>query len=366
MTENSTTSIAGKNLTDALNAGVSITTGAVSNTLNITKNAMDQASKVAGTTVNAAGVLGESTVNAATTIGKSAIDASGKLSAKGITTTADIGSKTLSTTGKITEVGLTATEDVAKAAGDITGAAAGATSEIATTALDTTSSVVTTTTEQVGNSLNAAVNLVGNAVTFTAKGVDNINKLIAGRGDIIAQKGLQKQGAEVQKIAAQEGTINKSELLKAFDLLEKQLNATVTLMHGVQKTALAAQINIYKRAKCGFFRRMTGFCDAGTISRDMSLADIYLKELRQEIQTAGATAKTAITTASESDIVTYKKIEINFSTTAANAVNKFVQNYKILLDKYNKLALDALGPKGGRRVRTKRRARRHRKTYRKH
>jgi hypothetical protein len=349
MTETNATDVAKKNLTDALNAGVSVTTGAVKNTLEITNNAVGQASKLTGTAVNAAGVLGDSTVNAATTIGKSAIDASGKLGAKAI------------------EVGVTATEDVAKAAGEITSAATNATSGIATTALDTTSSVVTTTTEQVGNSLNAAVNLVGNAVTFTTKGVDNINKLIAGRGDIIAQKGFQKQGAEVQKIAAQEGTIVKTELLKAFDLLEKQLNATVTLMHGVQKTALAAQMNIYKRAKCGFLRRVTGLCDAGNISRDLSLADIYLQELKQVIKTAGATAKTAISAASGSDMQTYKQIENNFSTTASEAVNKFVQNYKILLDKYATLARNALsGAKGGRRVRTKRRARRHRKTYRKH
>lgn len=328
-----------QNLKDALASGMNLTTGAVKNTLDLATKATDTATKLTGSAVDATGVLGTGAVTAATEIGATAIQATSTLGTAAVETGATVGTTALATTGKVADAALSA-------AGTISSAATKATTDIAVTALDTTTGVAQTTTEQVGKSLNAAVDLVGNTVTRTLGGLDTLGAMAAGKGANIAKSTFQKQGAEAIGIAARQGSDIRAELLKTFGIVETQMMATVKLMHGVQKTALAAQINVYKRAKCGFFRRMTGFCDAGTIGKDMGLADIYFREFEEKVRTAGAQAKTDIQGASPD---AYSSIEATYNTTVSAAVKEFVSNYRGLLDKYNKMARQALGMPGGRR-----------------
>lgn len=340
MAEANGTSQASKNLKDALASGLNLTTGTVKNTLDLTNKAVAVATKITGTTINAAGVLGDDTVKATQAIGSAAMG-----------TVATVSGKSLETGAKIADASLSA-------AGTITSAAASATTKIAETAIDTTASAVSVTTEQVGKSMEAAVNLVGNSITRTANGIDNLGAMVSGRGALVVKNVLQKQGAEAIGIDARQSKDIKDRLLQTFDLVEKQTKSTLEMIHGIQKTALAAQINIYKRAKCGFFKRLTGFCDAGTIGRDMKLADMYINDLLTTLKTVGGEAKTAISAASDASPDVYRTIENKYNTAAANAINTFVTNYRSLLDKYNKLSRSALGMSGGRYKKTYRKKKR--------
>lgn len=346
-----------ENLKAALATGLTTATGAVRGTMEITNIAVTKATGITKSAVNAAGVLGEQTVGAAETIGKAAIGAGADLTGKSLEAVGKVGSTAIG-------VGADVTEKSLQAAATITNAATSATTDIATTALDTGASVVTTTTEQVGNALEAGVNLAGNSVTRTLKGIDNIGAMVAGRGALTVQSTLQKQAAQSTGIAAAETKVNKDMLLKAFDEVQKQSSAAVGTLHGVQKTALAGRINIYKRAKCGFFRRLVGACDAGTISKDMALTDLFLNEFKTAMDTASQQAKAAIASAPDGNLATYQTIEINYNVAVAAAVKKFVGSYASLLEKYDKLARQALGVVGGRRRRSVRKLRKQRKTRR--
>jgi hypothetical protein len=322
-------------LKNALGNAVTTAGGAVEGTTAIAKIAVEKATGITKTAVNAAGVLGEGTVKAAADIGNAAIGAG-----------ADIA------TGA---VGATAT---------ITNAATQATSDIAVTALDTVAGVTTTTTEAVGAGLKSGVTLAGNTVTRAFNGIDNVGAIIAGKGSNIVQSTLQKQGAQSAAIGARELTVKKDELLKAFQDIQRLVGDALSTLSGVQKTALAGKINIYKRAKCGFFRRMTGFCDAGTIGGDMKKADLFIQTFKSTLDTVSQSAKSAISTATGDPVAAFQAIEIDYNTKIATAVDTFVSEYKTLLDKYDGLARQALGISGGRR-KTYRKKRRTTRTSRK-
>jgi len=333
-----------ENLRAALQSGINITTGAVRGTLEIVEKAASVATKTTQQTIDVAGVLGSKVVEATQQIGTEATKALTDVSNAAITQGVGVAKAGIETGATIAKSTLDAAENITKSATE-------ATADIASTALETGASNVTTTTKQVGDSLNAAVNLAGHSVTWTLQGVENIGKIVAGRGAITVQSTLQKQGAEVQGVTARMSKDKKDQLLKAFEQVQKQMMTTVSTLHGVQKTALAAQMNIYKRAKCGFFRRVTGFCDSKTISKDSKLTDLFLNDFKTVLTTAYQTAKVAIAAAPEADLEAYRIIENEYLSAGAGAVKTFVASYKALLDKYNKLTREALGAVGGRRMR---------------
>ena len=323
-----------ESLKQSLNNAVSTVGTAVQGTTEITKVAVEKATGITKSAVNAAGVLGDGAVKASEAIGSAAIGATSQLGTTAIATTADVADKAL------------------KASGEITNAATQAVTDIATTALDTTASTVTVTTEKVGEALQAGVKLAGNTVTRAVNGLDNIGAIVAGKGANIAKSTLQKQAAISQAIDAKDMSVKKEELLKAFAEVEALTSAALSTLHGVQKTALAGKINIYKRAKCGFFRRLTGFCDAGTISNDMKKTEFFLEDFKSSVQKATEEAKTTITSATGDTASAFQSAQITYMTAVRSAVDKFVKEYAAVTAKYDKLAREALGMSGGRRKRT--------------
>jgi hypothetical protein len=334
------------NLKGALNSAVSITTGSISNTMAIADTAVKAASKIAGTTVNAAGVLGDAAVKAAETIGTTALTAGTDVTKTALGVGADVTGKTLTASATIANAATQATADIAEAA------------------LQTSASTVTTTTEQVGNALKAGVTLAGNTTTSTLKGLDNIRAMVSGRGEIITTSTLQKQGAELQGVSARKSTDVKKELLKTLEQVQNQITATLSTIDGVQKTSLTAQMNVYKRAKCGFFRRITGTCDSKTISNDIKATAMFLNDFKTTLNNAYSTAKIAISAMPVVTIEAYQTIENEYTSAAATAVEAFTNSYKVLLDKYNKLTREALGMAGGRKKKKTRRAKKVRATRR--
>lgn len=307
---------------------------AVQGTTEITKVAVEKATGITKTAVNAAGVLGDGAVKASEAIGSAAIGATSQLGTTAIATTADVANKAL------------------KASGEITNAATQAVTDIATTALDTTASTVNTTTEKVGEALQAGVTLAGDTITRAANGLNTIGAIIAGKGANIAKSTLQKQAAISQAIDAKDMSVKKEELLKAFGEVQALTSAGLSTIHGLQKTTLAGKINIYKRAKCGFFRRLTGVCDAGAISSDMKQTEVFIGDFKASIRNATEQAKTTIISATGDTANAFETAQVAYLTAVKAAVDKFVAEYGTLTAKYDKLAREALGMSGGRRKRT--------------
>lgn len=341
------------NLKRALESGVSVTTGAVTNTLEVADVAVKKAGEVTKTAVNAAGVLGDETIKATETIGKAALGAGVTVGTTALEQGSQLSKVALEqgvkTSKAALEQGADVTAKTLEASATIANAATDATADISKTALETTASAVTTTTDQVGKALIAGVTLAGNAVRRTLEGVDNISAIVSGKGALVVQSTLQKQSATSMGIEAREGKDIKEKLLLTFEEVQKQMMTSFRTMHGVQKTALVGRINIYKRAKCGFFRRLTGFCDAGTISRDMKATDLFLNDFTRVLETAMPKARSAIAALTDASVASYRAIEINFFTECTKAADNFVKSYSDLLDKYDKLTRQALGMTGGRR-----------------
>jgi hypothetical protein len=387
-----------ENLEKSLNSATALATGAVSNTLEISNNALNVASKVTGSAVNTAGVLGEESVKAIETIGKTAIEAGTGITTTALSTGADVTKAALSTGADVTKAALSegadvtkaalstgadvtkaalsegadvtkaalstgtkvtkaalstgadVTENALKASNTIVNAATQATADVTKTAVETTSSTLTITTEQVGSALNAGIILAGRTTTDTINALNNIEQIIANAGRNVVESKFQKQDASLQGIQARKSTDIKTELLKTLEKVQKQMMATLSTLHGIQKTALIAQMNVYKRAKCGFFRRMTGFCDKKLISNDIKATELYINDFKYSLGTAYQTAESEIMSMQTVDIEQYRIIENKYTTSAAEYVNKFVSSYKTLIDKYNELTRKSLeSPSGGRR-----------------
>ena len=328
-------SAAGQSLKNSLGNAVSTATTAVEGTTAIANAAVGQASKIGQTAVGAAGVLGTGAVKASEAIGSAALGASSQVGTTALTQGADVAASALEASAKITN------------------AATAATASIASTALDTTAETANVTTEKVGQALQAGVNLAGNTVSRVANGIDNVGAIIAGRGSIITRGVLQRQGAQSQAIDARAPAVMKEELLKAFADIEKLTTAALSTLNGVQKTALAGKMSIYKKAKCGLFKRITGTCDVSSdVSNDIKKTDFFLDEFKTSVQKASADAKASIASASGDTVSAFQAIQDTYLGAVDAAVKKFVASYAELTTKYDGLAKQALGIAGGRRRRT--------------
>jgi hypothetical protein len=197
--------------------------------------------------------------------------------------------------------------------------------------------------------LQAGVKLAGNTVKRAADGIDNIGAIVAGAGSNVVKSTLQKQEAKSQSIEARDPLVKKKELLQVFGDVRTLVTAALSTLHGVQKTALAGKMNIYKRAKCGFFRRATGLCETSTISQDMKSADLFLDQFKSSLNASAEKAKIGITTATGDTVQAFQTIEIQYNTEVASEVNAFVSAYEVLIKKYDTLTRQALGIAGARR-----------------
>jgi hypothetical protein len=324
-----------ENLKAALGNAVSTTGTAVVGTTEVAKIATEKAFAITKSAVGAVGVLGEGTVKAAEQIGTTALQ-----------TGADVGANALA------------------ASGTIVNAATQATADIASTTLETASSTVNVTTEKVGEALQAGVTLAGNTVTRAVKGIDNIGEIISGRGALTIKSVLQKQEAKSAAIDSRDAADKKTELLNVFAIVKTQVSSALSTLHGVQKTALAGKINIYKRAKCGFFKRITGYCDTTNISNDMKKVEFFLSDFKSKLDAASESAKVSITTATGDTQLAFQSAEIKYNETVAAAVNEFISSYKTIVEKYDSLTKVALGIAGGRKRKTRKRKSNKRKTIR--
>jgi hypothetical protein len=327
-------SAAAQSLKKSLGNAISTATTAVEGTTAIANAAVGQASKITQTAVGAAGVIGVGAVKASEAIGAAALDATSRVGTTGLAQGADVTAKTLEASVKITN------------------AATSAAADIASTALDTTAQTTNVTTEKVGEALQSGITLAGNTVSRVANGIDNVGSIVAGRGSLIVKGTLQRQGAESQAIDARAPAVLKQELLRAFSDIEKLITSAFSTLSGVQKTALVGKTNVYKKAKCGAFKRMTGTCVVGPeISNDMKKTDFFLDEFKSSIKKASEESKAAILTASGDVLSAFQAIQETYLGAVDATVKKFVASYAELSGKYDKLAKEALGIQGGRRRR---------------
>jgi hypothetical protein len=370
----------GSALSGALTGAVSLTANAVATTVKIADRAVTAVGAVGTAGADAVGVLGEGTIKAAQTIGTAALDATSAAStatlstATKVTGTAlDVTTKAVDASGKIanaatgaaatitsgaldatTKLSTAATGTVANigvgalsAAETIATTASKATTDVASTGLKTAASTTVTTTEQVGKALTAGINLAGNTTTTILVGLDNIRGILAKKAANVAAVSNQAADAKSRAISAGESTVIKTELLKAFDELEKLTSATLTTLDGVQKTSLIGKINIYKKISCMAIKRWAGLCKSGEIGADMTTANKIQSSFKTATSTSYGTAKTSVATG-----VPYDKIVSDYEQAIASAVTTFVEQYKALHDKYDRLIETALAAKkGGRRTR---------------
>jgi hypothetical protein len=324
-----------EHLKTALGNAVSTAGTAVVGTTEVAKIATEKAFGITKSAVGAVGVLGEGTVKAAEQIGTTALE-----------TGADVGANAIT------------------ASGTIVNAATQATADIASTTLETASSTVNVTTEKVGEALQAGVTLAGNTVTRAVKGIDNIGEIISGQGALTIKSVLQKQEAKSAAIDSRDAADKKTELLNVFAIVKTQVSSALSTLHGVQKTALAGKINIYKRAKCGFFRRVTGYCDTTNISNDMKKVEFFLSDFKSKLDAASEAAKVAITTATGDTQLAFQTAEIKYNDTVAAAVDEFISSYKTIVEKYDSMTKVALGIAGGKKRKTRKGKSNKRKTIR--
>lgn len=346
--------IAGKTAKGAMDVTGKVAEGA----LDVTGKSVQAATALTGQAITAASVLGGDTINAAQKIGSAATQATAKLGTAGLSSTADIGTAALKTTTQ-------ATTDVLNAAEKITTAATGAAADIASTSLTSTASVTTGTIGQVEGNLNEAIKFAGNTSQRVFRGLENVSEIVSNAGRNLAEKRKQVQEAEYVAIKAAEMKTLKEQLDKLFKGVQADMMATVKTIHGVQKTTLAGQMNIYKRAKCGFFRRVAGFCDTGTLKKDAMRMDLLLNELVEKISAAGSEAMGKIQALESPE--GYKPIETAYAFTSTSAITAFVAECKRIFEEYTNRTRKALGLSGGRKKkrRTYRLKKNHRRASRK-
>lgn len=335
------------NLKAALNGVLDSSTNAVRGTVSIAELAIGKAVNSTQSALTAASVLGDATVDASTKIGVAAVETGTDVTKAALSATTKVGVAGIETGATVTKAGIDASEKIAVAASQ-------AASTVGKSVLDTSAETVKTTTEQVGKSLDAGILLAGHSITRTLTGLDNIGEIIAGRGALTVQSQLQKQDATADAIGARGIADKKEQLLKILKKVQEDMVKALKTIDAVQKTALLGRISIYRRAKCGFFRRFTGNCDSKMISADMKALDLFLNNFNTTVSTAGVTAKTDIVS-SKGSVEEFTAAESKYNTTAGNAVTTFVGEYKVLLDKYDSLTRNALGMKTGARRRKTRR-----------
>jgi hypothetical protein len=299
---------------------------AIEGTTELAKKTVDASLKVTGAAVDTASVLGTATLDAAKTLGKAGLGATSAIGESGLKATTALTTKTLDT------------------AVDVGTAALDAATTVSTTALKTTSMTV----EKTGQVLQAGVNAGATVIQNALNGIRNVSEITAGRGSLIAEKIKAQQAAEGKAL----DDIGRKQLIakaavEQFDTSTSSLKKGIREVIGVQKTTLAANINMYRGTQCGWWKRAFGRCKpeiAGDVVRAKVLSDRLFKFFDLE------TAKTrGLLTTGNTDpgviVDTYMKgIDA--------AVEKFNTDFKTIIDKYAKLIDDALTnppPAGGRR-----------------
>lgn len=311
---------------------VSATGSAIKSTTALAEKSVDIAGRITNQTVDAVGVLGSSTVEAAGKIGSASLSATG-----------DIGTSAIQTSSKISQAALNATSD------------------ITVSTLETATKTTETTVQNVGKSLDAATTLAGNTLTSALKGIDNVRGIAAGRGSLIAEKITARQEAE-GKVFNEVGKrrVGSEELMKEMNRIEVLLLSGIKEIVAIQKTILAANINIYRRAKCKWFTRIIGSCDADTIQNDLKKSTFYTEKIIRDIGNETANTKMAIRSGKENvvEIIDSYKLSLN------RIADEFLVSFKSLTDKYEMLSKKELGLSGGKRKKTRRGKKRSRRNKR--
>lgn len=296
---------------------VSTTGSAIKTTTALAEKSVDIAGKLTNQSVDAVGVLGASTVEAAGKIGSASVEATG-----------DIASSALQTSSKISQAALNATGD------------------IAVSSLQTATKATETTVENVGKSLNAATTLAGNTLTSALKGIDNVRGLAAGRGTLITEKIAARQAAEGKVLDELGKTrIAAEEALKEMNKVEVLLVSGIKEIVAIQKTILVANVNIYRRAKCKWFTRITGSCDAQTIQSDLKKSGFFTEKILRDIQNETANTKLALRSGTGNIV----EIVDTYKASLDKIASEFITNFKALTDKYEMLSKKELGLSGGRK-----------------
>jgi hypothetical protein len=250
---------------------------AVKVTAEVAQKAVDVSGKVAGAAVDAAGVLGTSTLNAASSIGDAGLKTTTAVAESGL----QITTKAAKTTAAVAESGLDLVEKTADTAAEIGSAALDAASVSSKAVLKTTA----TTVEAASDMLQASVTAGATLVTTSLNGFKELNKRVAARGALIAQRWASEQKAEAKSIAEITDRRNAGKAAQTeFKPLAAQLREGVEKLIAVQQTTLAGNINMYRVVKCTWWKRVVmRSCETEVIKNDTLRAKTEVLNLLGEI-----------------------------------------------------------------------------------
>lgn len=315
---------------------------AVEGTTALAKKATDVAVKLGDKSLDAAGVIGSATV-----------DAAGALGSASVTAVKDIGTKGLSTASSVATGALGATDKIANAALDASATTVTAATETVATAATVSADVTKQAITQTGDVLKAGV---GAATKITASGLNGVRRiaeLASQKGELAANK---IEAATTAKSSAFESMgrqrMNREQALKEFKQSSADVLKGVNDLVSVQKTVLAANIHMYRKAKCGWLSRTLGTCPV-KVSEDTNTAKRIAAIFMGNLERTTADASSKLNTGKDAGVV----IEEYLKKTSELS-DKFQAEFSKLIDKYSQLTEQALSGTGGRRKKTYRKKKR--------
>lgn len=308
---------------------------AVEGTTALAKKATDVALKVSGKSIDAAGVIGSATVDAASAIGSSSVKAA-----------TDIGEKGIETTTSIATGALGATDTIANAALDASATASVAATETVATAATVSADVTKQAITDTGKVLKAGVSAGTRLVEMGLNGIRTTGNLVAQKSELIANR-IEASTSAKSKAFEDMGRqrLTRDEAMKEFTRSKKQVREGLQKIISIQKMVLAANIHMYRKAKCGWFSRTLGLCSV-KVSDDTNNAKRIAADFLGDLDRASSNTTAKLNTGKDASIV----IQEYLQTVDALSEN-FQSKFTALIEKYRSLA-DAAMSSGGRRKKT--------------
>jgi len=320
---------------------------AVEGTTQLAKKATDIAVKLGDKSLDAAGVIGSATLDAAGALGSTSIAAVSTLGTSSLKAVGDIGSKGIESTASITSGVLGATDKIANAALDAAAITTTAATQTVATGATVTADVTKQTITKTGEVLKAGVGAATKITETGLNGIRRVAELAGQRGELTAKK---IEASTTAKSKAFE-SIGKNRMDREQAKIEFKRSSS-DVMNGVkelvsiQKTSLAANIHMYRKAKCGWLSRTFGTCPV-KVSEDVNNAKRIAAVFLSSLDRTAANALMQLNIGKDADVVVEEYLQ------KTNTLSeKFQADFSKLINKYATLADEALTTTGGRRKKT--------------
>lgn len=294
----------------------------------LAKKSTDVALKLGSKSVDAAGVLGSATIDAASAIGS-----------KGVEAASSVATGAIGATDKIANAALDASATVAAAATDTAAAAA-------TVSADVTKETISKT----GDVLKSGVKTAATIAETGLNGVRRVAELTAQKGELAATK--IEAATSAQKKAFEDmgrQRLNREQAVKEFKQSASEVRTGIGGLISIQKTVLAANIHMYRKAKCGWVSRTFGTCPV-KVTDDINTAKRIATVFLNDLDRATADALSKLSTGKDGGNVIDEYLRKTGELSDA-----FQAEFSKLIEKYRGLADGALSTSGGRRKKTYRR-----------